>query len=363
MINFQAIDVIKSKINKQQIYQILCEVKAEQKLIKIFDETKDDFDVNLLPILIESSFESMILKFKHDCFQHNPHMNYLKISVILRQSMNVLCCKMDTIISKSDRNSENDAENQYARDMRNTMTALCVFLKNIFRLQQECMIYVEVSFINKFITEQMLRKLDDAHRLIQFAWACLNFIENSYSIENIMITVDLSIACDCLAQILRIQSTFNESDNFFKSNESSDFFNRLLSSLYEIVRKHLASESFLEKNQLQLILSEPNQIQLCYVKAIFLGAFVESQFNDSIIANANCSKNNECLNSFKERILSLVIATMRYDTFYIFAVTPREIINSIDWLQSSSSNRTITFQSVPIDCLNEIEIVEKFLKR
>lgn len=371
----QAIDVMTSKINKQRIFQILCEVKAEQKLSKIFELTQDDFDMNLLPILIECAFESMIAKFKHDCFQHNPHMNYLKISAVLRQSTNLLCNKMDEIVSKLDENSENPDTNQSAAlnrttcGTRETMAALCIYLKYISRLQQECMIYVEVLFVNKFLTEQMFRKLD-FRRLEQFAMVCLNFIENMQSNEHIGSVDDLMIACDCLIQILRIQSTLNESNHYFNIDDSNGFFNRLLLSLYELVRKHLASESFLERNQLKSILNPQNQCdkieskaELCYAKAIFLGVFVENNFNGSNNVNRNyTSKNVDHLNSFKEMIVSLIIATMRHDSFYFFAITPREIINSFDWLPNPSTNR-ITFQSVPIDCLNEIEIVEQFLKR
>lgn len=374
-LNFQqAIDAMTSKINKQRIFQILCEVKGEQKLSQVFELTQDDFDMNLLAILIECAFESMIAKFKHDCFQHNPHMNYLKISAVLRQSTNLLCNKMDEIVVKLDQNSENPDINQSAVlnrttcGTRQTMDALCIFLKYMLRLQQECMIYVEVLFVNKFLTEQMFRKLD-FRRLEQFAMVCLNFIECVQTNENIGNVDDLTIACDCLIQILRIQATFNESNNYFNTDDSNGFFNRLLLNLYELVRKNLASESFLEKNQLKSILNQRNdgdkiesQAELCYAKAIFLGVFVENHFNSSNVNRNYSSKNVDHLNSFIEIIVSIIIATMRHNSFYFFAITPRDIINSFDWLPNPSTNR-ITFQSVPIDCLNEIEIVEQFLKR
>lgn len=336
--------------------------------------TRDDFDVNLLAILIECAFENMIAKFKHDCFQHNPHMNYLKLSPVLRQSTNLLCNKMDGIITKLDQNSENPDIEQSAgldhatRSMRETMTALCIFLKNILQLQQQCMIYVEVSSVNKFLSEHLFQKLD-FQRLVQFSFACLNFIETTQSNDNIQSIDDLTKACDCLAQIIRIQSTFNESNNYFNTDESHDFFDRLLLCLYELVRKNLVTESFLEKNQLNMILNGQTQTdeiettaQLYYAKAVFLGAYVESYFDMSDIIKCGASKDIGHLNSFKEIILSLTIATMRNESFYFFAVTPREIINTSDW-QHNPSNRKITFQSVPIDYLNEFEIVEKFLKR
>lgn len=353
----------------------MCEVKSEQKLAKIFDVIQMDYDKNLLPIMIECSFTNMITKFKHDCFQHNPHMNYLKLSPILKQSMNTLCDKMDDIFLKLDQNTENPdvsqgaALNHVTTDIQDVMVSLCTFLKCTLTLQQECMIYVEVSVVNKFLGEQIFRKLD-FQRLAQFALACLSLIEILCSNECITIFDDLISSCECIAQIIRIQTIFNDAKNYFDTDESHGFFNRLLLILYEIVRKHFASKSFLEMNQLKTILNEQNQTdqietdaELSYAKAIFLSVFVECSFHKNGAYDVNTSSDTSHLNSFREMILSLIIDTMRSESFYLFAVTPREIINSFEWLQNSTSKRTITFQSVPIDCLNEIEIVEKFLKR
>lgn len=223
---------------------------------------------------------------------------------------------MDGIISKLDQNSENPDIEQSAgldhatRSMRETMTALCIFLKNILQLQQQCMIYVEVSSVNKFLSEHLFQKLD-FQRLVQFSFACLNFIETTQSNDNIQSIDDLTMACDCLAQIIRIQSTFNESNNYFNTDESHDFFDRLLLCLYELVRKNLVTESFLEKNQLNMILNGQTQTdeiettaQLCYAKAVFLGAYVESNFDVSDIIKCGASKDIGHLNSFKEIILN-----------------------------------------------------------
>lgn len=369
-------DVIQSNINKRRIFQILSEVKMEQRLNKIFEESGDNFDVNLLPILIECSFESMMAKFKHDCFQHNAHMNYLKVSPVLKKSINILCNKMDVSWLKIDQNSENPDNNQHdishreAIQLRETVMSLNVLLNSIFDVQQQCMIYVEVSFINRFLTENIFRTLD-FQRLVQFSHICVSFIEricldekHNKSETHFNTLVD---TCACLSQILRVQAVFNEANNYFTTDESCAYFNRLVSVLYNLVYENLASEWFLEKNQLKTIRNERNHIddvesgaaELLYAKAIFLGVFVESTYD----ANGQKTPSNaNQLNSFRENVLSLTIATLRSDPFYFFAVTPREIINSFKW-QHSPSKKTINFQSVPIDCLNEIEIVEKFLKR
>lgn len=366
--------MIKSNINKRRIFQILSEVKLEQKLIKIFEEAQCDFDVNLLAIVIRCSFETMTAKFKHDCFQHNAHMNYLKPLPVLKQSLNILCNKMDIIIAKYEKNHANPNVTQSINGnheitgLEQVMHSVSVLLECATELQQQCMIYVEVSFINRFFTEHIFRVLS-FQQLVQFTWICLNFIENSNACENEANVEHLTMTCTCLTHILKSLAIFNESNNFFTTEASLNFFDRLLVALYDIVRKYLASKSILEKCELKTILCERSHTdsidaaaELSYAKAIFLGVFVESCFNKSDSRKKNIISVSKYSNSFKEAVLSLIISTMRSDSFYFFAITPRDIINSFDW-QHNSRNKTITFQSVPIDCLNEIEIVEKFLKR
>lgn len=360
----QAIEVIQAKINKQRIFEILCNVISEQKLSFIYESTQNEFDLDLLSHLIECAIDTMIIKFKHDCFQHNPHINYLKLSPILKQSINLLCNKMDNVFDKTIQDNDDAAQPtiNHNREMKEIISAVCNLLKCTFNLQFECMIYAEVTAIDKFIVEHIFRCLN-FERLVQFAWACLDFVESTHKNVSNMNTDDLTVACDCLTQIIRIHFIFGESNNYFNTDKSHNFFNRLLETLYEIVRQHVASHSFVNKNQLKNLLNAHSEIevaaQLLHAKAIFLGAFIENSFDDA----SNLNQNYSTMNSFEDAMRSLIVITMRSDLFYFFAVTPREIINSFEWHCDSSLHQTIDFQSVPIDCLNEIEIVEKFLKR
>lgn len=72
---------------------MLSEIKSETKLNKIFQSKL--FDRSLLKIVIERSFNEMVIKFKQDCLQHNPHMNYLKIPLILKHALTTLIGDME----------------------------------------------------------------------------------------------------------------------------------------------------------------------------------------------------------------------------------------------------------------------------
>lgn len=57
---------------------------------------------------------------------------------------------------------------------------------------------------------------------------------------------------------------------------------------------------------------------------------------------------------------------LRFDSFYFFAITPYEILanNGIDLKELNSiNNRSNRLPSIPIEYLNDAEIVEKFVKR
>lgn len=358
----QAMDIVKSKLNKRRIFQILHEVKLEQRLGKILQET--DSDNSLLPITIECAFEQMTVKFKHDCLQHNPHMNYLKLSPILKPSMHLLHNKMCDILARFDANPDAVHSHRITTEVKQLFATLIVFLKCVLALQKECMVYVEAAFINKFFIEQFFR-LFDFEQLVHVSSSCVKLIEYLCSIRSNTDFDGLTTACDCLALIIRINAIFNES-NFFITDESHSFFEQLLNAMFTLVQQYLASEMFLEKNQLKTILSEQDQSEqlettdnLYYSKAVFLGAFIENSFTQS---DENGASDTSKTPSFRESVLALIIATLRSNSFYFFAVTPREVMNSFEWRPNETA-KMITFHSVPIDCLNEIEIVEIFLKR
>lgn len=80
-------------IDKCKIVDMLSEIKSETKLNKIFQSPQ--FDRSLLKIVIQCSFNEMVIKFKQDCLQHNPHMNYLKIPLILKQALMMLIADIE----------------------------------------------------------------------------------------------------------------------------------------------------------------------------------------------------------------------------------------------------------------------------
>lgn len=71
-----------------------------------------------------------------------------------------------------------------------------------------------------------------------------------------------------------------------------------------------------------------------------------------------------CRITFQTTIISLTIAALRSDSFYFFGITPHEIVQSFDWqLNNDAPNRLNRLPCIPIDCLNEAEVIERFVCR
>lgn len=69
------------------------------------------------------------------------------------------------------------------------------------------------------------------------------------------------------------------------------------------------------------------------------------------------------LNYFStQKILSsIAVSILRTDLLYFFAITPHEILANYDIdLRDAKLNR---LPSIPIEYLNDVDIVEKFVKR
>lgn len=96
--SFQAsYNAFNCEIDKIKIIEMLHEIKSEIKLSQIFQS--NGFDKSLLKTIIEYSFKVIGTKFKQDCLQYTPHMNYLKIPAMLKQALITLTNDVDVICS------------------------------------------------------------------------------------------------------------------------------------------------------------------------------------------------------------------------------------------------------------------------
>lgn len=307
---FQANESIhRPGIDKRNIYLILSEIKSETKIRTIFESNPEIFNKNFIPTLIECSFETMLIQFEQGCFQHNAHMNYLKVSNILKQSVNMLNVKMGDIYFKLYPNDENVPcsfelhrimlPHSIEMDFKLCVVGIQAFLKGVMNLYLECLIYIEAGTFKRFTNENFFRTLS-FEQLTHFAFICLNFVEQFGYGDQIEYS-DLYSVCDCLYRIQTIQLWFNENNNHFTSDESSSFFAGLLNGCYTMVDRHLASKLFIQNNNRNIIMDKlkssndtANESVLQYAKAVYLSKFIDCIMSDISDGEPNPFRSKTC---------------------------------------------------------------------
>lgn len=291
----QVIAAIPSQMNKQSICQLLLEVTSEAKLRKIFEMSACTFDAHLLSELFECSFRHMSTRFMQDCFHHNAHINYLKISPALKLAINVLNDKIDGITPMPQRNMDNcdvyEAHPTQAIDGA-IFAVVRTFLKNVIELLSECLVYVEAASIQKFFVDHFFAVINFG-RLVQLSFLCVDFITAAIGGNDSISFADVLCACDCICHIINAHALFNPTANYYTDDKCNEFFDALLDVSYRLVYDHLADKLLIERNALTTIREQQNRsarlsddIELRYAKAIFLGKFIQQHFQ------ANCDAND-----------------------------------------------------------------------
>lgn len=275
----QQAEYIAFSSNSACVYRILSEIRNETKLQQIIESSR--FDRRILTVIIDRSFEDMIKRFKQDCFQHNPHMNYLKIPLLLRLAIDALVDDIESICSRATRNNDDDVDEQ----MEITANALAKMLCCIERTECECLVYVGAQFVEQFIEKQFLRPKDfDA--IIRFVCECLARVQHIMrKRSNDMDGVDgIQVLCECINAVLRQRHIVAEINSNLPKHGA--LTNALVPTVYEVLKSFLASATFKQTYALDHLVEqqrhrrhyEDTESELKYSKAIFIGKFVECCF-------------------------------------------------------------------------------------
>lgn len=177
---------------------------------------------------------------------------------------------------------------------------------------------------------------------------------------------ELLAFCKFLATALRMrQIESNIQENIKKLKNLEDL---IISVTYDLIRTFIASKNFLNTFELKQIIEkqsrskrDDNDCELKYAKAIFIGKFVEENYSKNDLINGIDSLN---VIQFKDSLISLSISVLRIDYLYFFATTPYEVVAGFDWnLSETKLSKPMRLPMMPIDYLNEAEIIDKFVRR
>lgn len=257
--------------NSTCVYRILSEIRNESKLQQIFESPR--FDRRMVKVIIERSFDEMIKRFKQDCFQHNAHMNYLKIPLVLRLAIDTLIKHIESILSRA-------TNNDFVID--DAAVALTTMLECIERTEYECLVYVEAQFVEKFIGKHLLRHTD-FDVFVRFVCVCLTRIKeiSKNQSNDLDCANNVQCICKCIDAVLRQRHIVAEVNNNFTKFEA--LRNVLVPTVYQVLKVYLTSETFTQTYALDHLIEqqrhrqhcEDREIELKYAMAIFIGKFVE----------------------------------------------------------------------------------------
>lgn len=342
------------KIDLGSFAAILSEIRNESRLKQIVES--EHCNRRLLIVIIEHSFGEMTKRFKQDCFQHNPHMNYMRAPPILKTAISSLFRDIATIESSSDSSS-----------LLVLAAALASFLSWVERMESVALTYIDAQCVEKFITMHFLRS-ENCEHVIRFVIYCLKrageLLRTKMPRRHWNKIREL---CRCVSTALRarrIESSIQENMENYDGLE-----NLLISVTYDSIKCFLADESFLNAFQLDQIVEkqcrfnrEDESSELKYAKAIFIAKFVEKNYSRG--DSTSSAIDPLFVVQFREILLSLSISILRIDYLYFFAITPFEVITGFDWdLADTRKSKPMRLPMMPIDYLNEAEIIDKFVRR
>ncbi|XP_061397578.1 uncharacterized protein LOC133333280 [Musca vetustissima] len=177
-----------------QIVKILLEIQSENKLQKIFNTANFDAE-RILKHTISHALQAMLQTFRNNCIQYNPHIHYMRPNPLARVSLAQLMTRIvEATIGGENGRTDNKATvtntstatgsttnvdgRSYCRKASLSLSlpihlceAVIALMENIKQIEVTALIYIESKFIDKFLSEHLLRP-EHVNVLVRFIGYC-----------------------------------------------------------------------------------------------------------------------------------------------------------------------------------------------
>lgn len=325
--------------NGLQIAEMLFEIKSESKLITLL--TIEDFNIKLLPSTLSVSFEKMLKNFRIDCAQKNPHLNYMKVSPLLKISILILMKNLDKL-----------DESSSANDLSQLAEVLSIFLRWIGKLYNISLIYVEARLVEKFVGENLL-KTSFNETLMKFFELTVERLSNSTE------------PCEIL--VASISDVMMETRLWTEVNNTGDATaDRLVACIYDNLRNILSNSDFVNRYQhpplFDELTSEMSKRVEIAKRVVFI-AKIQEFYEDGEFAQVAISSRAR---QVVEKLLEISRNLLRLSKFYQFTITPYEILLSYrsgDDLLVMQTEESFKLKQIPIEYLSDSELLENYIRR
>lgn len=345
-INIFSTSTTANDIDNRNATNFLLEVKSESKLINVL--SSKNLNNKLLSTAIQISFKTMVEIFQIECVAFNPHINYLKIPPLLKVAIIILIKKIDSVIH-SDQDSIDGA------DFESYIEAVIVLIKNLMSLEELCLIYVDAKHVEKFINDNLL-KMSYIQSFIKISTICLERIDRrTFNSKHFNLT-EAHLYLSYCKQILSYRCIWNEFNNANEEYNMTkelyikvifNYFNMLLKNS-KMIREYINPTLF---NDLDIDIGKKH----LYLSLIFVGRYFDNPDSKN-----HANREYGYLLDILEPIEKLAVLVMKINDFYLFAITPYDALLNYDKTLLTTSNK---LPSIPIDYLNDVDILQKFVRR
>lgn len=325
--------------NGSQIASMLFEIKSESKLITLL--TIENFNIKLLPSTLNVSFEKMLSNFRVDCAQKNPHLNYMKVSPLLKISTLILMKNLDLLDVSS-----------CANDVNQLAEVLSIFLRWVRKLYNISLIYVEARLVEKFVGENLLKSSFN-ETLMKFFALIVNKVGSANEPHEVLV--------DAISDLMMENRLWTEVNN--TEDATAD---RLVACIYDYLQITLNHTEFVTRYQhpqlFDELAPEMNKRVETAKRVIFLAKIQEFYEDGEFVQVAISSKARQVV----EKFLKISRSLLRLSNYYQFTITPYEILLSYrsgDDLLVLQSEDSFKLKQIPIEYLSDSELLENYIRR
>lgn len=322
-----------------RIVEMLHEIKSESKLVNLLSAT--DFNLKLLPSTFKVSFKKMLKNFRADCIQINPHLNYMKVSPLLKISTLILMRHLENI------------DDHNGSDFDALAQSLSVYLRWIRELYSISLIYIEARFVEKFVADHFLKSC--------FNSTILKFL--SHAIQRFKHGEPSELMLNVVQEILMQNILWTEVNKI--NNSCTD---ELVSCIHKYLSTTLGNSDFANRYQHPTLFEElsntdVDSCQILTAKQVVFIAILQEAYEDgdfsSLIISSKARK-------IVEKCFSISRYLLRLNRYFQFTLTPYEILLSYrsgDDLVIIQSEGRFKLKQIPIEYLNDSELLERYIRR
>lgn len=309
--------------SSRQVAEVLFEIKSVFKLVALL--TADNFNLKLLSSTINVSFEKMLQQFKIDCITKNPHLDYMKISPLLKTSYSVLLKIL-----------KNDADHDFIEVVK----ILSIYTNWINELHKIALIYVDIKLTEKFIADNFLKYFDDPlKKFIKKMTMKLSEIRSMSQIE-------LILKC--------IYSTFLVASSAVVDND-------LIIYAFETLKKWFKNSDFVARYQNPQIFDEQSHSESVEMaKRVIFIAKIQEAYEDGELKIIPLSAQTR---SIVKILFELTRFLLRQNDFHQYSMTPYEIVINYRHGDNMLDPQSFKLKQIPIEYLSDSDLLERYIRR